>query len=191
MSITCRLYSAPAIPVLRLSPKKLVARAAKAHKRGMELVRARIGVLLRVLGALAAFGLPIAAQADEPLAGVIVIVEREEDRVVIAKSITGNDGSVRVYIPSGRYRIVAGNAADALAKASVRRNKAAPPNPDPAAAAPADRTASITVQVTAFGTVRRQRLAVGGLSDGMEAVLFETEVSSPITIVIKRTEEDQ
>jgi hypothetical protein len=155
----------------------------------MEMMRARIGVVLRVLGALAAFGMPLAALADEPLAGVIVIVEREEDRTVIAKSITGGDGSVRVYIPSGRYRIVAGNAADALAKAAARRNKLARAGSDPAAASAADRTASITVQVTAFGTVRSQRLAVGGLSDGMEAVLFATEVSSPITIVIKRTED--
>ena len=136
--------------------------------------------------------MPVAAQADEPLAGVVVIVEREHDRTVIAKSITGSDGSVRVYIPSGRYRIIAGNAAEALARASARRNKlAAPKGSDPTTAGTpaADLTASITVQVTAFGTVRRERLAVGGLSDGMEAVLFATEVSSPITIVIKRTED--
>jgi hypothetical protein len=168
--------------MLRRLPKELVASTGEAHKWSMTMVRATLGVLVGVLGVLAA---PLAAQADEPLAGVIVILERADDKTAVAKNITGNDGSVRFYVPSGSYRIVAANATAALRQAAVRRGRMAPAGSEPAD----DRTASITVRVTGFGTVREQRLVVGGLSDGMEAVLFTTAVSSPITVLIRRTED--
>jgi hypothetical protein len=146
----------------------------------MMKVRALLGVLLLGATAVVAVAPPAFAQGDEPLGGVVVTIEHAQDKTFVAKSITGVDGLVRFYVPSGIYRIITANAATALRQAAVKRG---------GGANDADKTTSITILVTTYGSVREKRLLVAKLVDGIEAVLIETTVASPIRVVIRRSED--
>lgn len=159
-----------------------MALSPEAHNRPMT-VRAWLGVLLLgALGVLGGLGMawPAMAQSDGPLSGVVVLVERVEDKAVVGKSITGNDGTVRFHLPSGVYRIVAVNAIEALRLDALRRG---------VVPVQTDRTSGITVLVIAYGSVRERRLVVAQLTDGMETVQIETAVTSPIRVVVQRNEQ--
>lgn len=161
--------------MLRPLTKELVAAGGAAHKRWVKTVRAGLGVLL--LGALGVTASPAIAQTDTPLGGVSIVVEQEVGRQFVARGVTGPDGRLRLYLPAGRYLMTLTHATKALALAAIKR------------AAPADRTASISVQVSAYGTSRERRVEVAALSDGMEVTTFQTQVSSPVSVTILRREE--
>lgn len=149
----------------------------------MKSVRAGLGVLL--LGALCATASPTIAQSDDPLGGVTVILEQEVGRQFVARGITGRDGRQRFYIPAGDYAVTLTHVPQALAAAATRRAGATPSSAQVAV----DRTVAISIVISGFGTGRERRVEVGMLSDSMEAVTFQTRVSSPVSVTIFRHED--
>ena len=149
----------------------------------MKSVPATLGVLLlSVLGVAAASA---NAGADQPLGGVTIALEQEVGRQLVGRSVTGSDGRARFYVPAGAYRVTISQATRALELAAAKRNKLVLPSATPAA----DETVSITVQVTGTGTSREGRFVIGVLSEGMETMTFETKVSSPVAVSVRRNED--
>jgi hypothetical protein len=146
-------------------------------------VRAALAVLL--LGVLCSAARPAAALPDEPLSGVMIVVEQEGGTQVVAKGVTGADGRTRFYLRAGSYRITVSHTTKALELAAAQRARATSASVPPRA----DTTVSITVQMTAFGTSRERRFAIAALTEGMESMAFETAVSSPVTVSVVRNEE--
>jgi hypothetical protein len=154
-------------------------------------VRALLGgLLLSALGAIGPAAVWAQSVTEMPLNGVIVTVERVDDKTLVAKSITGSDGVVRLNVPAGLYRIMLANAPAALrVDAAKRAGISALANANTGGLATPDRTLAITIMATTYGSVRERSILNAEVTDALETVTIETMVSSPIRIVVQRREQ--